>query len=639
MESAPSLDYALQNHNDHHHLGTRINIATRSAHTKLNKDLLLRIPLALPPVSPTPSVYVSGLIHVAPIYLAFESLWRDIVASEPKGDDEEGGSSGDVSPGNGDQKPGEYDGPPRVSGRIHSTLKFLHLPVLQRSARLRADILSITGWTEDVVDEQILQASKRGNVGEFVSHIERSVERHPHVLLAYAWVLYMALFAGGRFIRGSLESAGAEFWGATCEAVYPSLVPGEQPTPPSPVFPTMSPGGYEGDDECPGSSAAKEKSTTTTTATAPAPPCPRSSIPLQFFRFATPQDGEDLKVEFKRRLIDSESRLTTKELENIVEEATRIFGYMNLLVGQLDCVFAKSPFAANGGCVISSRTGSPCFVSSISSSLESWARLLIPGGGRGPRSHLKDSVAIARERGVRASFKGERSSAGSFSSVTSSEWGRDRDWSYSPGSGTSSVSGVSNLQAKGTLTPAAELIEKAEIPCSSEKVSSTQPCPGQPEQQDKGNCPESGTGPGVASEGRLERSKSVRFGKDVASPSKRPAGLARSRSSGKKRPSNPIDDTSHGEHETSSSAGGLDGVDEYESDLEERGVCPVAGVAKCEKHVRFLMTPAQEEDERRRKAAAASSSTGSTGTVTVLKNGLVVLGLVGVVLGVGRFRV
>lgn len=580
MESAPStIDYALQNHNDHHHLGTRINIATRSAHAKLNKDLILRLPLALPPIAPTPSVYVSGLLHVAPIYIAFESLWRDIVNSAPKEDDEEDRTSNldspdNVSPGNQDQDSGEDDGRPRASERIHSVLKFLHLPVLQRSERLRDDIRLITGWTEDVVNEQISLASERGDVGEFISHIKRSVDRQPLVLLAYAWVLYMALFAGGRFIRGSLENAGPEFWSATSEPVFPSMVPCVKPAPSSPVASQFtSPDGYEGDDQLLAVLAPREKvmiaatTTTTTTTTASKPESTmRSMSPLQLFRFDTPQDGEDLKIEFKRRLIDSESRLTSNELEDIIHEATRIFDYMNSIVAQLDVVFAKSQFSAerNGGSSITLSNGSPSYVRSISSFLERSARLLIPGGGGGPRSRLKDSVAIAKERRVKALSKGNRSGAGS--SITSLGWGGDRNWPNA-----------------------------------------------------------SGSVPSIGSE----------------------VGTGVRRKYAKKRAIDPAGDTSYEERETSSPKGGFDGVDEYESESEGNklekesssyGVCPIVGVAKGEKHVRFLMTPTQEEDELRRKAAAGGS-TGSSATAAVLRNGLVVLGLVGVVLGVGTFRV
>ncbi|KAM7201492.1 hypothetical protein V8F33_003316 [Rhypophila sp. PSN 637] len=596
------LDYsAIPDQKDHHHLGTRINIATRSAHTKLNKSLLLRLPLALPPKATTPSVYVSGLVHVAPIYIAFESKWRDIVNWEPTTDEEEVKTASieqlldDVSLDNVNENSEGDHGRPQTSPHMHSILKHLHLPVLERSARLKADIGSITGWTEAEVDEQIRQAAERGELGKFVSHIKRSINQHPHVLLAYAWVLYMALFAGGRFIRGSLENAGAEFWDTTCEPVLPSKTPCNKPGPVSPTSPqSISTIGYEGDDERFG--------------------------PLSFFRFAGPQDGEDLKVEFKKRLLDSESRFSTKELDDIVYEATHIFDYMNSLVVQLDAVFESSQANMSNDC-----GNGNSYVGSISRSLESWARLLVPGGAAaGPRSRHRDSVAIAKERGVRALAKRDHDSVDSYSSAASSEWGDDRKWPKSPesplsGTGTGADAGVSNLHATGTLTPAAELRSAL---------------------HQKGPEDVSGIG----------RSKSVRFGKGVARPGKTPAGLVRSKSH-MERVVTPKDDDASSE--TSSMArGGLDGADElvYESEpgsgkleagekpshygADGAGVCPAAGIAKPEKHVRFLITPSEEEKLRRKAAPSTSSK-----TVTVVKNGMVVLGLVSVLVGVGKFRV
>ena len=626
----PNIAYSIKDQQDHH-LGDKINIATRSAHTKLNKGLLQRIPLALPPIASTPSVYVSGLIHVAPIYIAFESKWRDILKSEPRREHEDGGPSSDdrresLSPGTHDS-PGGKDAlpsPDTANERIHSLLSHLHLPVLERSSSLRADIRSITGWSEDVVDEQIAKAAERGALGEFVSHIKRSVDQNPHVLLAYAWVLYMALFSGGRFIRGSLENAGAGFWNTISEPVLPFMVPCEQPILTSPTSPEISPSGYEGDDELSAGASTMTTTnipTTTTTTTTPKQQGGKTS-PLEFFRFATPQDGEDLKTEFKRRLVESESRLKTHELEDVVQEASRIFDSMNLLVAQLDCVFGSSSIdkeQASG----TGNSGAASYVSAIGSSLESWARLLIPGGVGGPRNRLRDSVAIAKERGLRPVSRGNRSSNGSDSSVASSEMGERNGSSAAAslsntGVGTGAGAGVSILQARGTLIPSAELFDKTAVLSSSSSLSAMKH-----EAQQDGGC-------------GLTRSKSVRFGKDVAPPGKKPAGLVRHKS--KKRVVHPQEEDE--DKARLLSHGGLDGADEYEYEFEDEdddhteaemngyAVCPI--VAK-EKHVRFL-TPGEDENRGSGAFSVAPS-------VRTLWNGLVVLGLVGVVVGVGRLRI
>jgi hypothetical protein len=119
-----------------------------------------------------------------------------------------------------------------------------------------------------------------------VAHIRRSVSKQPHVLLAYAWVLYMALFSGGRFIRATLESAGAHgFW---TDGRQERTVPVHGP--------------------------------------------------LDFFHFPTPQDGEDLKHEFKQRLANMGTLLTEGERDDIVKEAICIFESMILVISQLDDV-------------------------------------------------------------------------------------------------------------------------------------------------------------------------------------------------------------------------------------------------------------------------------------------------------------
>ncbi|KAJ3481825.1 hypothetical protein NLG97_g7726 [Lecanicillium saksenae] len=65
-------------------LGEAIAASTRGIHARLNKSIISRLPLALPPRASDPSTYVTGLIHIAPIYLAFESLWNDFLEPGPE---------------------------------------------------------------------------------------------------------------------------------------------------------------------------------------------------------------------------------------------------------------------------------------------------------------------------------------------------------------------------------------------------------------------------------------------------------------------------------------------------------------------------------------------------------------------------
>ncbi|KAK4163542.1 hypothetical protein QBC43DRAFT_335240 [Cladorrhinum sp. PSN259] len=400
-------------------LGDSINIATRTAHTKLNKNLLVRLPLCLPPRACNPTVYLSGILHIAPIYLAFESAWDEIL-----GDHELNASS---SSGRGDCGPepchpdssslsdsrtlplfpfgpvADFDGvrhKGKACERIHGVLGRLRLEGLARTERLLGDIGAMSGWSEEEVKENVTRASEAGRLKEFVAHIKRSVDKSPEVLLAYAWVLYMALFSGGRFIRSSLEGAGLEFWGKKSDGVLPLGIKCNQPSL----------------DLASGT----------------------SGLPLSFFRFATPRDGEDLKIEFKKRFLEcGESLLTKSERERVVREAICIFDNMNLLVGQLDGVFGGMNRSPSG-------------------SMDSWAGLLVPNSSSSsgvPKSflgigagRLRDSVAVAKERlGMMGWNKDNKHQAHGNSKETPEEK-----------EGEAREGDTTTLHAKGTLTSSFE---------------------------------------------------------------------------------------------------------------------------------------------------------------------------------------
>ncbi|KAI1125360.1 heme oxygenase-like protein [Nemania abortiva] len=278
-------------------LSESINDATRSVHTKLNKLVISRLRLALPPQADDASQYVSGLLQVAPIYITFESLWGMVLESleppekhDPKRGVPNGAKNDPVEP-QLDERSGTHR-PFSASPRIKSLLTNLHFEGLQRSQALKNDLTSLTGWSGRTLAEQLNDSSESPVLSDFLAHTRNSVETSPHTLLAYGWVLYMALFSGGRFIRASLEDVYPAFW-----------VP---------------------------ASAQRPMPATLANATS------METQPLSFFRFDTPEDGEDLKLEFKKRFLDSEGVLTETEREEIVQEARCIFDYMIQLVDELD---------------------------------------------------------------------------------------------------------------------------------------------------------------------------------------------------------------------------------------------------------------------------------------------------------------
>jgi heme oxygenase len=330
-------DPTTHNHHDGHHqphhrhhrpLAESIAVSTRSIHAKLNKLIIARLPLALPPRSPDPSHYVTGLMHIAPIYMAFERLWKDLVdkssAANPEFKPSDSCDPGrpllDSTIFSSKEWDAKSEHQPNVCTRIDSLLQHLYMPGLMRSNRLKQDISHLTGWPDHVVEQQIETVEQQGRLSEFIQHIKKAIENKPHVLLAYSYILFMALFAGGRFIRASLEAAGEEFW--------------EQF--PSPVKPTKLPCQYIEKPVERASGLTDEE-----LATNPCHSHADHTMPLRFLHFKSAEDGEDLKREFKRRLLDLETILTDNEKHDIIQEGVCIFENMLRLVEQLDEVCAE----------------------------------------------------------------------------------------------------------------------------------------------------------------------------------------------------------------------------------------------------------------------------------------------------------
>ncbi|KAL7903351.1 hypothetical protein HDV63DRAFT_120410 [Trichoderma sp. SZMC 28014] len=309
--------------------------ATRSMHTKINKLVTSRLPLAVPPKAPDSGPYACGLLHILPIYMTFEQLWLDIL----------------------DTPPGDASG--QISERVHTILKEIHLPQLFRSDRLRADLKSMTGWTDEILDLQINGIKGTGELSVFISHIKQIVRAKPHVLIAYSYNLFMALFAGGRFIRATLEKAGEEFWQIVPEHIKPTM----QPCEPNLVI-ESSLEQIEEDD--------------------------KNLLPLRFWTFDSENDGEDLKQEYKAKLLQWESELTAEERDDILQESVYILENIGLLVGQLDAICSA---------VQDEEEEEPVVQIPMRPSL---AGLL---GGTQFGARLRDSLLIARERGIGNPFR------------------------------------------------------------------------------------------------------------------------------------------------------------------------------------------------------------------------------------------
>ena len=214
---------------------------------------------------------------------------------------------------------------PEVCSRIHSLLSHLWLPGLLRSGRLRADIRILTGTPEHGIDEALQLVAENGQLAALIEHTKKAVDANPHVILAYSWVLYMALFSGGRYLRALLQGAGGvghEFWEREPSRVRPYAV-------------------TEDSSQRRASKSSDFREQTNAATRARARSRSEGSIPkmipgLQFFNFPGDEDGEDIKIEFKKRIAEAEILLTHGEKEDIIAEAKVIFEFMVEMIGELD---------------------------------------------------------------------------------------------------------------------------------------------------------------------------------------------------------------------------------------------------------------------------------------------------------------
>lgn len=176
--------------------------------------------------------------------------------------------------------------PTAPSPQLAAFLQTLRPKGLIRSSRLKRDLEYLLGLHP--TDLEVLLAKYPGDqVAEFCTHIRKSVNEKPWTLISYAWCFYMAVFSGGRWIRGGLLRAPAEYWPATAEELdLPSLG-------------------------------------------------------LSFWHFPGPHDGEDIKAEFKKRLEGAEALFTPDERVDIIEEAKNIFTLCASLVEELDAMVGK----------------------------------------------------------------------------------------------------------------------------------------------------------------------------------------------------------------------------------------------------------------------------------------------------------
>lgn len=283
----------------------------RTLHTNLNRLITSRLPLALPPHAIHSTLYATGLLHFAHVYLTFESLWADLIRdhARPNSPSESTHNPSAPSPTTSPLLSyllvNPYDSPSFFtstlgapippSPRLACFLQTLRPEGLPRSGRLKKDLEYLLGLHPTDLD--VLLAKYPGDkVAAFCTHIRKSVHEKPWVLVAYAWCFYMAVFSGGRWIRAGLLRAGDDFW--------PNKSSNEK--------------------------TLEEKG-------------------LSFWHFNGPHDGEDIKAEFKLRLQDAEDLFTPDERVDVIEEAKSIFQLCAELVYELDDMVCSAQLAPPQG--------------------------------------------------------------------------------------------------------------------------------------------------------------------------------------------------------------------------------------------------------------------------------------------------
>lgn len=322
-------------------LSEQINAATREYHTSLNRLILQRLPLALPPHASDPAIYITGLLHFATIYITFEELWTQILTPHLDLTSKKSCDSLDLcelenqSPFyQSDPKLPKVDVPiftqkPRACSRIESILRHLHLPGLSRTERLRADIGNLIHIPRHEVDKKLDDVLKNGSMSTFLNYIKKSVRKNPHVLLAYSWILYMALFSGGRFLRASLRAAGglgASFWSQDFPPDFQHYDRGE-------ALKTVG--------LCLDVPESKQNPLGSFHLNSQEKINSPIISGLHFFYFVGDADGADIKVEFKKRMKEVETLLTKSEKMDVILEAQYIFKHLIHMVWELDALMGN----------------------------------------------------------------------------------------------------------------------------------------------------------------------------------------------------------------------------------------------------------------------------------------------------------
>ena len=229
----------------------------------VNRLNTARIPMCLPPQVTSPGLYTMGFARWAEIYKGFEETWYSII-----------GDPADW-PLETNHDPASYSSDEE---RVKAVLRMMCLPELYRTRRLESDFAALRLLDPSVAD---LDTGKENAGRDFRQYIKERMPEKPHLLVAYIWIMYQALFNGGRFIRLQFLKAGPEFWGLTQKDMDPTNFPS----------------------------------------------------PLSFWCV---ENDEATKTDFRKRTVEADKLLTETERQEILAESLEIFRRCTHITLQLD---------------------------------------------------------------------------------------------------------------------------------------------------------------------------------------------------------------------------------------------------------------------------------------------------------------
>lgn len=164
-------------------LANRINKATHGIHNQINNLISMKMVYALR----DPRIYRQGIQSFYHVFRTFEECWQEEMAKESGSDLEKEAMAMDEN-------------------RIRDILRQVWTPALTRTEPLTSDLMFYyhddpSKFEIPIMPEQI----------EFVNHIRNQIRAKPHLILAYAHTMYLALFAGGRILRSNVMKAAGLF--------------------------------------------------------------------------------------------------------------------------------------------------------------------------------------------------------------------------------------------------------------------------------------------------------------------------------------------------------------------------------------------------------------------------------------------